>query len=68
MRELIKCCVVRPKRPDGDIPLVQELSANGNNIDQITHCANYAGAVSPEQIKTVTDLMRDAWRAVQQKA
>ena len=65
LRELIKGCVVRPKRPDSYIPLVRELSAIGNNINQIAHCANYAGSVSSEQIKTVTDLMRDVWRAVQ---
>ena len=44
--------------------LLRELSAIGNNINQIAHTANATQSVSTAQLNEVQRLLGEAWRMV----
>lgn len=67
IRRLIEGCEVRPRPPDSYKDLARELSAIGNNINQITHLANSTGYVSRAQIEQLTSLMAQVWQLVQER-
>ena len=68
LRTLISETSVKPKPPDSYKDLVRELSAIGNNINQITRLANSAGSVSTAQAEQLSRLMREVWTKIQEYA
>lgn len=67
LRSLLSGCEIRPRPPDSYKDLARELSAIGNNINQITHLANSTGYVSRAQIEQLTSLMAQVWQLVQER-
>lgn len=65
IRNLIAGCNLKPRPPDSYKALVRELSAIGNNINQITRLANASGSISPAQTEQLTHLMREVWVKLQ---
>lgn len=68
IRSLIAGCNLKPSPPDSYKDLVRELSAIGNNINQITRLANRAGSVSTAQAEQLSRLMREVWTKIQEYA
>ena len=67
LRSLIDGCEIRPRPPDSYKDLARELSAIGNNINQITHLANSTGYASRAQIEQLASLMAQVWQLVQER-
>lgn len=67
LRSLIDGCEIKPRPPDSYKDLARELSAIGNNINQITHLANSTGYVSSSQIEQLASLMMQVWQLVQER-
>lgn len=67
VRNLIDGCEIRPRPPDSYKDLARELSAIGNNINQITHLANSTGYVSRAQVEQLASLMAQVWQLVQER-
>lgn len=55
---------LRPRPPDQYAALLRELSAIGNNINQIAHWANARQSVSEAEILEAAELARQAWRLI----
>lgn len=68
IRNLIAGCNLKPRPPDSYKDLVRELSAIGNNINQITRLANSAGSPSIAQAKQLSHLMLEVWTKIQEYA
>lgn len=68
IRNLIAGCNLKPRPSDSYKDLVRELSAIGNNINQITRLANSAGSPSTAQAKQLSCLMREVWAKIQEYA
>ena len=47
-----------------DNKLRQQLSAIGNNLNQLTHIANATGRVSASQLDRAQSLLEDMWHCV----
>lgn len=67
IRCLLSGCEIRPRPPDSYKDLARELSAIGNNINQITHLANSTGYVSRSQIEQLAGYMAQVWQLVQER-
>ena len=67
VRNLTHGCEIRPRPPDSYKDLARELSAIGNNINQITHLANSTGYVSRAQVEQLASLMAQVWQLVQER-
>lgn len=67
VRSLVDGCEVKPRPPDSYKDLARELSAIGNNLNQIAHIANRTGQVTQRQLQQATDLMRQIWALVQER-
>lgn len=67
VRSLVDGCEVKPRPPDSYKDLARELSAIGNNLNQIAHIANRTGQVTQRQLQQATDLMRQIWTLVQER-
>lgn len=64
-----KCVVgenVRPRPPNTYAALLRELSAIGNNINQIAHWANGRKDVSEAEIREAAALVQRAWQKVKE--
>ena len=66
MRELIMGYEVKPHPPDAYRGLLRELSAIGNNINQIAHIANAQQNISPEKNYEAIRLAGEAMRIVRE--
>ena len=67
IRKLIMGVQIRPRPPDTYAALLRELSAIGNNINQIAYWANARKSVlEPEVIEAVT-LVHEAHRLLKEK-
>ena len=66
IRQAVMDVHIRPRPPDAYAPLLRELSAIGNNVNQIAHWANARGSVSETEIKQAAELIRTAWRLVKE--
>ncbi len=66
IRRLILGMDLRPRPPDVYAALLRELSAIGNNINQLAHQANARGRAAPEEISEAARLVRQAWRMVKE--
>ena len=64
VRALVEGCKIKPAPPDSYNKLRQQLSAIGNNLNQLTHIANSTGRVSDSQLDRAQSLLEDMWRCV----
>lgn len=64
LRKLVMGVELRPRPPDTYAVLLQELSAIGNNVNQIAHTANARKDVTRAEIDEAAKLVRQAWRLV----
>lgn len=64
IRQLIMGVNLRPRPPDTYAALLRELSAIGNNINQLTHQANARGDATREEINEAARLVRQVARLV----
>lgn len=64
LRSLILGVQLRPRPPDTYAALLRELSAIGNNINQIAHTINGQKYAADSQIDQAAALVRRAWRLV----
>jgi len=55
---------IQPKPSDTYAALLRELSAIGNNVNQIAYWANATKSVSEAEIADASALIRKAWRVV----
>ena len=55
---------IQPKPPDNYAALLRELSAIGNNVNQIAYWANATKGIGKAEITETAALIRQAWRLV----
>lgn len=67
MRKLIMGVQLRPRPPDTYAALLRELSAIGNNINQIAYWANARKSVSESEIIEAVTLVYEAHRLLKEK-
>lgn len=66
LRQLILGVELRPRPPDEYTALLRELSAIGNNVNQIAYWANARKYVSNAEIQEATALVRKAFTLVKE--
>lgn len=64
IRQLIMGIQLRPRPPDEYAALLRELSAIGNNVNQLAHQANARDEATRQEITEAVMLVRQAWRLV----
>ena len=64
IRSLVAGSQLRPRPPDQYAALLRELSAIGNNINQIAYWANARRGVRESEITDAAALVRKAWELV----
>ena len=64
LRSLILGVELRPRPPDTYAALLRELSAIGNNINQIAHTVNSQKYAADSQVDRAVALVQRAWRLV----
>ena len=64
MRSLIAGAQLRARPPDQYAALLRELSAIGNNINQIAHWANAKKDIRESEVTDAIALVRQAWELV----
>ena len=64
IRSLVAGTQLRPRPPDQYAALLRELSAIGNNINQIAYWANARRSVRESEIADAAVLARRAWELV----
>ena len=57
---------IQPKPPDTYAALLRELSAIGNNVNQIAYWANATKGIGKAEIAEAAALIRQAWRLVKE--
>ena len=57
---------IQPKPPDTYTALLRELSAIGNNVNQIAYWANATKGIGRAEIAEAAALVRQAWRLVKE--
>lgn len=62
LRQLVMGENLRPRPPDVYAALLRELSAIGNNVNQLAHQANARGAATQEEIHHAALLVQQTWR------
>ena len=66
LRHSIMGIELRPRPPDTYAALLRELSAIGNNANQIAYWANAQKSISDTDIRQAAALVREAWRLVKE--
>lgn len=66
IRTVIAGVQLRPRPPDTYAALLRELSAIGNNVNQIAYWANARQSVSEAEIREAAALVHQAWRLVKE--
>lgn len=66
VRQLIMGVNLRPRPPDTYAALLRELSAIGNNVNQLAHQANTRGEAVREEISEAARLVQQTWRLVKE--
>ena len=61
IRKLLVGYEIRPRPNDTYIKLIKELSAVGNNLNQIAHLANATGKITEDQWKETHQLLEKIW-------
>lgn len=64
IRSLIMGVEIRPKPPEQYAALLQNLSAIGNNLNQIAHIANGQKYIREAELNEAVKLVQEAWRLV----
>lgn len=64
IRSLIMGIEVRPKPPEQYVALLHNLSAIGNNLNQIAHIANGQKYIRQAELNEAVKLVQEAWRLV----
>ena len=64
VRQLISDSKLRPRPPDQYAALLRELSAIGNNVNQIAYWANAQKSIREAEIVDAAVLARRAWELV----
>ena len=64
LRQILSGTQLRPRPPDQYTALLRELSAIGNNINQIAHWANAARSIREPEIVEAAILAHKAWELV----
>jgi len=64
LRQLLLGVELRPKPPDCYAALLRELSAIGNNVNQIAHWANARGSTAQAEIHEAAALVKQAYRLI----
>ena len=67
IRRLILGAELRPRPPDAYADLLRELSAIGNNVNQIAYWANAKRGISDERILEAQELVRQALWLVKER-
>lgn len=67
VRRLIMAQEIRPRPPDEYTALLRELSAIGNNINQLARVANSTRTATPAQIMRAQELAGAAWRLLKER-
>ena len=57
---------IQPKPPDTYAALLRELSAIGNNVNQIAYWANATKGIGKAEIAEAAALVRQAWRLLKE--
>ena len=66
IRHIITGVEIQPRPPDTYAALLRELSAIGNNVNQIAYWANARNGITEAEIKDAAALVREAWRLVKE--
>ena len=66
MRKLVMGIQLRPRPPDTYAALLRELSAIGNNVNQIAHNTNIKKAADRADIDEALRLIHQAWRLMKE--
>jgi len=66
IRTLVAGLQIRPRPPDTYAALLRELSAIGNNVNQIAYWANATKNINKAEITEAAALVRQAWRLVKE--
>ena len=64
MRSLVAGTQLRPRPPDQYAGLLRELSAIGNNINQIAHWTNGKGYATQAETHEAVSLVKQAYRRI----
>lgn len=56
---------IHPRPPDNYGKVLQQLSAYGNNLNQIAHVVNATGRVTAEQLDTALQIVEKTWDYVE---
>ncbi len=64
LRQLIMGTTLRPKPPEAYAALLRQLSAIGNNVNQIARNTNACKAAERAEINAAVQLATQAWRLV----
>ena len=64
IRSIVSSVQLRPRPPDTYTALLRELSAIGNNINQIAHWANGKGYATQAEIHEAVSLVKQAYRRI----
>ena len=64
LRQILSGTQLRPRPPDQYAALLRELSAIGNNINQIAYWANATRSIRESEIVEAAALAREAWEFV----
>lgn len=68
LRQLILGVDLRPRPPDEYAALLRELSAIGNNVNQLAHQANAQGEATRQEISEAAQLVKQMAQLVKQMA
>ena len=61
LRSLIMGIQLRPRPPEEYAALLRELSAIGNNVNQLAYWANARKSVSEQELQEAIQLTKQAW-------
>ncbi len=64
IRSLLSGVQLRPRPPGEYAALLRELSAMGNNLNQLARLANFEKKVSPEMMEEALHLQAEIWKKV----
>ena len=64
IRALIMGITLQPRPPDEYRELLRELSAIGNNVNQIAKAANAKGYASKDDVAQIAEMQKQLWLKV----
>lgn len=64
IRNLVSGVQLRPRPPDTYAKLLRELSAIGNNLNQIAYWANARRGIYTDEVNQAIQLVQEAWQLV----